>query len=131
MKTRIMDSPAKRIPIAVATLTGLILIVAAIYIFHGSASTQRPNGLKIIQAARTYTRALRENHLPVPQSVPLQFFIEQGLLQPADLGSFQGMDAKIFLTANNGSLPALMQVHMPDGTDMVLLADGSMRQVMR
>jgi hypothetical protein len=131
MKTRILDTPAKRISIAVAILTGLILVAAAVYIFVGTVAPQPANGPKIIAAARDYTRALQQRHLPIPQAVPLQVLIDQGFLQPADIGSFQGLDANISLTASSGGPTVLMRVHMPDGTDLVLLADGSARQIKR
>ncbi len=133
MKTRILDSPAKRISIAVAMLAGLILLAAAVYIFLGTAALQRANGPNIIAAARAYTRSLQQRHLPIPQAVPLQVLINQGLLQPADVGPFQGLDANISLTArdSDGAQTVLMRVHMPDGTDLVLLADGSAHQVAR
>ena len=54
MKTQILDSPAKRISIAVAVLTGLILVAAAAYTFLGSSASKPVNGLKIIAAARAY-----------------------------------------------------------------------------
>ncbi len=131
MKTRVLDSPAKRISIAVAVLAGLVLLAAAVYIFLGTARSQPANGPKIIAAAHAYTLAQRERHAPIPQAVPLQVLIDQGLLQPADIGSFQGMDATIFLTAGTGGPSVLMRVKMPDGTDFVLLTDGSTLTIKR
>jgi hypothetical protein len=132
MKTQLLDSPSKRIPIAVATVTGLILVAAAIYTFLGTPPPQPVNGPKIIAAAHAYTRALLQNHAPVPQAVPLQVLIDQGFLQPADAGSLQGMDASISLMARDTDPTfVLMRVHMPDGTDLVLLADGSAQGIKR
>ncbi len=131
MKTRVLDTPAKRISIAVAILTGLILLAAAIDIFLGTAAPRPVNGPKIIAAAHAYTQALQQRHLPIPQAVPLQVLIEQGLLQPADIGSFQGLDAIISLTAGGAGPAVLMRVHMPDGMDLVLLADGNAHKIKR
>lgn len=131
MKTQILDSTAKRISIAVAILTVLLLLAIALYTFLGSTPSQPADGLKIIAAARTYTRALQQRHAPIPPEVPLQVLIDQGLLQPADVGSFQGMDANIALTAPSNGPAVLMRVHMPDGTDLVLQANGSSQQVRR
>ncbi len=129
MKTQLLDSPSKRIPVAVAVGAGLILVAAVLYIFLGNAPLQPINGLKIIAAARTYTQTLRQRHAPVPHAVPLQTLIDQGLLQPADVGSLQGMDANIFLTARDGDPTVLMRVRMADGSDFVLLADGSTQEL--
>jgi hypothetical protein len=133
MKTLILDSPAKRISIAVAIVTGLILLAAAVHTFLGPSSSQPANGPKIIAAAQTFTRALKEHHLPIPQSVPLQVLIDQGFLPSADAGPFQGLDASIFLTAkvSDGPHAVLMRVHLPDGTDLVLLAEGTATVVKR
>jgi hypothetical protein len=131
MKTRLLDSPAKRISIAVAILTGLVLLAVAVYIFLGTSSSQPVNGLKIVAAAQAYTRALQQSHSPIPPTVPLQALIDRGLLQASDVGSFQGMDATIFLTAPTNGPAALMRVQMPDGMDLILLADGSTLGVKR
>jgi hypothetical protein len=126
MKTRIMDSPATRVSIAVTIAAGLILLAAAVYTFFGPSSSQSANGLKIIAAAQAYTRNLRQRKLSIPPTVPLQALIDQGLLQSADVGPFQGLDANISLTASSDSAhTVLMRVHMPDGMDFVLLGDGS------
>jgi hypothetical protein len=130
MKTQVLDSPAKRISIAVAIVTGLILLAAIVFTFLGGSSSLPANGPKIIAAARDYGRALKQAHSPIPQSVPLQTLIDQGLLQPADVGSFQGLDANISLTSSSDSAHTiLMRVHMPDGLDLVLLGDGSAQEV--
>jgi hypothetical protein len=131
MKTQLLDTPSKRIPIAVAVVTGVILVGAAIYTFLGTPASLPINGLKIIAAAHAYTRALVQRHAPIPAAVPLQTLIDQGLLEPADVGSFLGMDANIFLTATNNGPAVLMRVRMTDGTDLVLLADGSAQQTKR
>jgi hypothetical protein len=129
MNTRILDTATKRISIAVAIVTGLILLAVAVYTFLGPTASQPANGPKIIAAAQAFTRALRQSHAPIPQSIPLQVLIDQGLLQPADIGSFQGLEANISLTATNpGPQTVLMRVHMPDGTDLTLLANGSAQQ---
>lgn len=124
MNTRILDSPTKRISIAVAVMTGLIVVAAAGYLFLGSSSPSPVNGFMIIAAAHNYTHALVQRHVLVPQSVPLQTLVDQGLLKPDDIGAFQGLEATIFLTAPTNGPPVLMRVRMPDGTDYVLLADG-------
>jgi hypothetical protein len=133
MKTRILDSSAKRMAMVVAILAGLILIGAAAYTFFGSVESQPANGLKIIAAAHAYATGLQQRHLPIPKAVSLQILIDQGLLKPADIGPFQGLDANIFLTTSvrSGNQFVLMRVHMPDDTDLLLLEDGSSQRVKR
>jgi hypothetical protein len=112
----------------VAVLTGLILVAAGAYTFLGTGVSRPVNGMKIIGAAHAYTRALMQNHQAIPPSVPLQVLVEKGFLQPADIGSFQGMDAAIILTKSGPGPTVLMRVHMPDG-DLLLLGDGSAQKV--
>jgi len=130
MKTSLLDSPAKRVPIALAVLTLIVLASAGAWFFLDTPPSEPLNGQKILSAAHAYTLALTRNHTAVPTSVPLQTLIDQRLLQPADLGSLQGMDAKIYLTvAGTNKYHPLMSVHMPDGSQVVLWADGSSQRV--
>jgi hypothetical protein len=124
MKTRVMDSPAKRISIAVALVTGLILVVALGFTFFGG-HTEPINAPKILAAAQAYTKDLRLRRVPVPSSIPLQELIDKGFLQAKDAGSLVGMDAAISLTVQNYHPETpLILVHTKDGHDLVLRADG-------
>jgi hypothetical protein len=131
MKTRLLDTPGRRISTAVTVAVVMILVGGGIYAFWGGATTGRINGLKIVAAARAYTHALQESHAPVQVTVPLQTLIDKGFLKAGDVGALTGLDARIFLVAGSGSPAILMQVHMPDGSDLVLLDDGSVRQSRR
>jgi hypothetical protein len=130
MKTRVLESPARRVAVAVAVLTVLILVAGGLYILFSSPPARPVNGLKLIAAAQAYTRGLIKNHAPVPSSVPLQVLVDQGLLEPADIGSLQGLDVKIFLTTRDPSgHRVIMSVRLSDGTDLTLFADGSSRKL--
>jgi hypothetical protein len=129
MQTRLLDSPKKRIIIALTAAAALVVICAGVLMLR---PPEHPiNGPKIIAAARAYTRALQQSHSPIQPTVPLQTLISRGFLKPADAGSLAGMDATIFLVAGNGHPSILMRVHLPDGNDLVLLDDGSVRQLKR
>lgn len=125
MKTQALDSTSKRISMGVAVLTGIILLGAAAYTFMGGSTSKPVNGLKILAAAHSYTAALQQQHQAIPETVPLQVLVDHGLLQPADIGSFAGLQADIALKGTNGAQNVLMRVHLQDGTDLVLLTDGS------
>ncbi len=129
MKTQLMETPARRITVAVAVLVVLGVLGAVVYMIFGNPPTPPVNGPKIIAAAHNYTRVLVQKHQTVPASVPLQTLVDQGLLQPADIGALEGLDAKIFLTAQGNGPEVLMTVHMPDGTNLVLLANGTSQRV--
>jgi hypothetical protein len=124
-----MDSRAKRISIAVAGATGLILVVALAFTFIG-ARPEPVNAPAIVAAAQAYTHALRLQKLPVPSTVSLQELIDRHFLRPKDAGSLAGMDAAISLTAGKVTpRTPLILVHNKDGTDLVLLADGSTQEL--
>lgn len=131
MKTPDTESPAKRLPVVLLVVTALAVIGGGLHFFFSNNSSPA-DGPKIIAAAQAYTRALRQSHAPVPHAVPLQTLIDKGLLKPADVGSFQGLDAKVFLTgANTGGPDVLMTVRLSDGTDLVLLANGATQTIKR
>ena len=53
-------------------------------------------------------------------------------LQPADIAAFAGLDATLALIYNPSDPTfVLMRVHLPDGTDVVLLADGTAQTTRR
>lgn len=130
MKTPILDTPARRISIAVAVLTGVILVAGAAYTFLGTGAVQPVNGMKIVGAAHAYTRALVQNHQPIPPSVSLQTLVDKGFLKPDDIGSFQGLDADVALTKTGSGPSVLMRVRMADG-DLLLYDDGVQKKIKR
>src|ERR1700749_2761585 len=102
MKTNVLDTSTKRISIGVAVLTALVLAGGAGYHFT-EGPAQPLNGLKIMTAARDYTRSLTAKKQPIPATVPLQTLVDRGFLQPADLGSLQGVEANLSLVAPTNS----------------------------
>jgi hypothetical protein len=86
--------------------------------------------LRIVAASKAYARLLQARGEPVPASAPLSDLVKAGLLQPQDVSAFEGLDATIALQTNDAVfLPqtVLMRVHMGDGSDIVLLGDGSVQ----
>ena len=69
---------------------------------------------------------------PIPKTVSLNELLTGGYLKPADVAPFQGLDAVLELTSDaSNPQTVLMRVHMPDGSDLVLLGDGTAQQVAR
>jgi hypothetical protein len=118
----------KRI-LSMIAVAGVVVIVAEI-IYSGIITPThvptRVNGPEILAAAHSYARDLTSHGQVVPAMVSLRDLIAKGLLKPQDLTGFSGMDASVSLTAN-ASHPhdVLMWVRMQDGTQMVVLTDGS------
>jgi hypothetical protein len=97
-----------------------------------SAPLPKVDGLKITGAAIAYTRSLIAHKQPIPKTVSLNELVVQGFLKPADVAAFQGMQATLSLVSDASNPQyALMRVQMPDGSDFVLLADGTTKQIAR
>ena len=116
--------------IAVAVAVAIMAVAAAVYLSMSSKeSVGRFNGAALVAAARAYTRDLQGRKQPVPDSVSLEELVALHFLQPADIEAFRGMKATILLKAEqSGPNYVLMKVRMPDGTDIELLGDGSVRE---
>ena len=113
--------------VAIMVAAGLIYLLMA-----GDTSPAKIDGLKIVAAASAYTRELIAHRQPIPKTVSLNELLTRGYLKPADVAPFQGLDAALVLTSDaSDPRGVLMRVHMPDGTDLVLLADGSAQQAAR
>jgi hypothetical protein len=133
MNLRIPDSPLKRMAVAIGAAAAIMVVGGLIYLLiAGETPPAKIDGLRIVAAANAYTRALVAKRQPIPKSVPLNELLKRGYLKPADVAGFQGLDATLVL-ASDADYPrnVLMRVHMPDGTDFVLLGDGSTQQVAR
>lgn len=114
---------------------GLAIMVVGELLYlllSGNVSNAKIDGPKIIAAGRAYTHDLMAHKQPIPRSVSLNELVAHGYLQASDIAAFQGLDATLSLIYN-ASDPAfvLMRVHMPDGSDVVLLGDGSAQSTRR
>jgi hypothetical protein len=125
------DSPLRRMTIAIAAALAIMLAAGLLYVYVvPSGAGARVDGPAIIAAAHAYTSDLRVRAQPVPKSIPLQQLVALGYLKPGQIAAFRGLDATLSLTADNRAPQVvLMRVHMPDGTDLVLLSDGSAQEV--
>jgi hypothetical protein len=131
MTLRDPDSPVRRMTIAVAVAVAIMVAAGLVYLSLSSKDTSAKfNGATIVAAARAYTHDLQARKQPIPQSVTLEELVALHFLQPGEVEAFHGMKATIMLTAGESNPQAvLMRVRMPDGSEFVLLNDGSTQQV--
>jgi hypothetical protein len=118
---------------AIGLALAIMVVGGIIYLLlPGNAPNAKINGPKIIAAGRAYTHDLVTHKQPVPRAVSLSELVTHGYLTPADVAAFQGLDATLSLIYN-ASDPTfvLMRVHMRDGSDVVLLGDGSAHSIQR
>ena len=87
------------------------------------------NGVRLIQAVRTFAEDLQTQGRPVPDSVPAAELVRRGLLTEGDLGDLAGFDFTVSLRVDE-SRPqeVLARVQLPDGSQVIALADGSVQQ---
>jgi len=119
--------------IAITTAVAIMAAAGLVYIFLASKDTgARFNGAAIVAAARDYTRDLQARKQPVPGSVTLEELVALHFLRPEAIEPFRGLKATIVLaSADRGPRAVLMRVRLPDGTEIELLGDGSVRPAAR
>ena len=110
--------------IAVATAVCLALI----------AYWQRPlpalqDGSKFISAVRAFTQEKLKNGQPMPDTLALWELVNSGFLAAEDARAFEGMEVTFYLTADlTRPKETVIRVRLPDGSQMVMLADGTVQQ---
>jgi hypothetical protein len=131
MTLRDPDSPVRRMAIAVVCAVAFMAVAGLVYVVVGAKDTSgRFNGAALVAAARAYTRDLQARKQPIPKTVTLEELVANHFLQPGDIEAFRGLKATIMLTADaSGPQAVLMRVRLTDGSEIVLLGDGSVQQV--
>jgi hypothetical protein len=120
----------KRILAAIATVTLVILLGTRYYYVRSGRDSGHVDARKILIAARSYAAGLKAKGVPVPASVSVKSLIDQGLLPDPDVSGFAGTDVSVNLAADQ-SRPqdALIRAKGQNGTEFIMLVDGSVQQV--
>ena len=83
----------------------------------------------LLSAIQAFSRDLTKQGQPVPPSVSMSELVTRGYISSNSVRAFQGMEARIWLTANPTVLDSvLMSARLPDGSVSAALADGSVQQ---
>lgn len=114
---------------AIGAATLAITVMSLIYLRFAGAATGRVDAPKILAAARAYAQSLTADGTPIPASVNLRDLVARGRLLPGDISGFAGMEVTATLAiAPNRPQEVLMRARLPNGDEMVALADGSVHQ---
>ena len=127
-----MKRKTKKATLAARTLIVIAVLAVAIVVYFASSTRQtgQVDAVKIVKATRTFTADLKARGLTVPATVSLQELIDRGLLSASDVSAFSGMDVTVYLSAeNNNPQNILLRARLPDGAEIVTLADGSVQQM--
>ena len=118
---------AKRLILAGLAL--VIVLVTARLIYTQLSHPLPLDANKIVNAIWLFTRDRQAHGAVLPPTLPLHELVASGYLKPEDVKAFEGMEVTISLTGDE-SRPheARLRAKLPDGTEMVLLGDGSVQQ---
>ena len=84
---------------------------------------------KLISAAHAFSRDQVARGNPVPVSVSLRELVSGGYIATNDVRAFDGMEVTISLVNEADPQAVLIRVRLPDGTQVVAMADGSVQQL--
>jgi len=88
------------------------------------------NAPRIIAAAKAYADSLKTQGLPVPATVSLPDLISRKLLTEADVSGLAGLEVTVSLSVEEANPQlVLARARLPDGREIVALADGSVQQL--
>lgn len=119
----------KRMLLALGVFGVGLAVVCLAYLYFGATTTGRVNAPRILAAAQAYRRALEAEGTLIPPYANVQDLVGRGFLRARDIRAFSGMVVTVSLATNlNDPNDVLMRARLPDGTEMVALADGSVRE---
>ena len=116
-------------------IVGLLVAVAALaswlLVSHWEHSDQTFKILpKLAAAEQSYVRDHASRGQPLPASVTLQDLLSGGYVTTDEVRSLAGADVVFYPTVTEATPQAiLVRVRMPDGTEMAVLADGSVQSL--
>ena len=125
----------KRILTMVAVSGAVLLVVLVILLHAGTtppAKSLAAGATKIVPAGRAYAKLLKSEGAPIPAFVNVKELVARGLLGADDLKGLARTEVSVSTSAvDDGSRRVLIRARQPDGTELVLLADGSVHEKTR
>jgi len=108
----------------------LVLVGMFIYFKPSSANTIKIDSHRYISALKKYSENLRDRGEEIPLSISIKALVQEGYLTSQEVEPFEHADVN-FNTNPDGVLPqsVMMEAHMPDGTVLALLGDGSVQHM--
>lgn len=107
-----------------------IILAGVLYFKRTQPALGPANAKSILVAAQTYAKDLKLHGQAVPQTVDLKDLLAKGLLQPGDVKGFAGIQVTIYLAVDpNNPQDVLMRARLQDGSEMAVLADGSVQSL--
>ena len=117
------------IPVVAVIAVGVAVCLALI------AYWQRPlpvmqDASKLIAAVRAFSQDRVKKGEALPDSLPLQELVKGNFITAEDVRAFDGMEVTFHLTTDTTDPKAvLIRARLPDGSQMVMLGDGTVQQL--
>ena len=129
---RTQGGPSPRLLVAAAILVGLGL--AAYFILQTYWQRQQPvlrDPAGLLNALTQFSREKMARGQTVPATISLKELVGAGYVKPEDAAAFKGVELTFYPTAL-GTFPQAMvaRARLADGSQVYLLADGSVRTTM-
>jgi hypothetical protein len=83
---------------------------------------------KFVPAGRAYAKLLKAEGAPIPAFVNVKELVARGLLGQGDLKGFAKMEVSVSTAPGDHLTNELVRARQSDGTELVLLADGSVHE---
>jgi|KBSSwiStaDraftv2_1062776.scaffolds.fasta_scaffold119103_2 hypothetical protein len=93
-------------------------------------SSRQVDPKRIIEAVQGFCRDQRTTGKAIPENIALRELVASGYLKAGDVRAFDGIEVTIYTTGDETRPQSvLIRARLPDGTEMLGLADGSTAQV--
>jgi len=112
----------------------LLAVLVVVFILLDVGTTPPARSLaagasKIVPAGPAYAKLLKTEGAPIPAFVNVKELVARGLLGQDDLKGLARMEVSVSTSAvDDGSRGVLIRARQADGTELVLLADGSVQE---
>ena len=112
-------------------VVAVLMVSTALYFYWQHSRIRVNSSVRLALAVESYSRDYVSRGQRLPSSVTFQDLVNGGYISAKEVRAFEGMEVTMYPTASTNSRTVLVRVRMPDGTQFVTLADGSVQQELR
>jgi hypothetical protein len=126
------EARIRRLTFGILAALAVGVVALVLFIEFGYRQQASVNGDRLVAALAQYAKDLHSHGQRLPSSVTLDTLVGGGYLQPEDAKPFAGVKLIFHSDASEADPRSiLMEAHMPDGTVLAVLADGSVQALTR
>lgn len=119
--------------LAISVTAALAMLVGGLIWVELTPPVFNPTeGSKLFEAARAYSKDLRAHGKLEPAEVTLKELLAKGYMKADEVKSLAGLDVTIYPEVDESHpLDIQIRVRMSDGSEVALMADGSVQSLAR